>query len=124
MTHPDLLPHSTHGPSSVGISDGEAEPLLQSAARGGGQLCARPVETSRRAAQLDLRHVVADDEQLQRQAAGRSQARRHTAQTAQRQSLRVQLVQRRGVVVSGVRRMNVVNARRVRLVPGWVTVFG
>ena len=32
--------------------------------------------------------------------------------------------QRRGVVVSGVRRMNEVNARRARLVPGWVTVFG
>jgi len=31
---------------------------------------------------------------------------------------------RRGVVVSGVRRMNEVNPRRVRLVPGWVTVFG
>ena len=31
---------------------------------------------------------------------------------------------RRGVVVSGVRRMNEVNARRVRLLPGWVTVFG
>ena len=31
---------------------------------------------------------------------------------------------RRGVVVSGVRRMNEVNARRTRLVPGWVTVFG
>jgi len=30
----------------------------------------------------------------------------------------------RGVVVSGVRRMNEVNARRARLVPGWVTVFG
>ena len=29
-----------------------------------------------------------------------------------------------GVVVSGVRRMNEVNARRSRLVPGWVTVFG
>jgi len=28
---------------------------------------------------------------------------------------------RRGIVVSGVRRMN---ARRARLVPGWVTVFG
>jgi len=28
-----------------------------------------------------------------------------------------------GVVVSGVRRMNEVNARRARLVPGWVTVF-
>jgi len=33
-------------------------------------------------------------------------------------------VWRRGVVVSGVRRMNEVNARRARLVPGWVTVFG
>ena len=32
---------------------------------------------------------------------------------------------RRGVVVSGVRRMNdVPSARRARLVPGWVTVFG
>ena len=30
---------------------------------------------------------------------------------------------RRGVVVSGVRRMNEINARRSRLVPGWVTVF-
>ena len=35
-----------------------------------------------------------------------------------------QLYWRRGVVVSGVRRMNEVNARRARLVPGWVTVFG
>jgi len=26
--------------------------------------------------------------------------------------------------VSGVREMNEVNARRARLVPGWVTVFG
>ena len=32
--------------------------------------------------------------------------------------------QRRGVVVSGVRRTNEVNARRARLVPGWVTVLG
>ena len=31
---------------------------------------------------------------------------------------------RRGVVVSGVRRMNEDNARRARLVPGWVTIFG
>jgi len=31
---------------------------------------------------------------------------------------------RSGVVVSGVRRINEVNARRARLVPGWVTVFG
>ena len=31
---------------------------------------------------------------------------------------------RRGVVVSGVRRKNQVNARRARLLPGWVTVFG
>jgi len=29
-----------------------------------------------------------------------------------------------GLVVSGVRRMNEVNARRARLVHGWVTVFG
>ena len=29
----------------------------------------------------------------------------------------------RGVVVSGVCRMNEVNARRARLVLGWVTVF-
>ena len=31
---------------------------------------------------------------------------------------------RRGVVVSGVRPMNELNARRARLVLGWVTVFG
>ena len=31
---------------------------------------------------------------------------------------------RRGAVVSGVRRMNEVNARRARLLLGWVTVFG
>ena len=31
---------------------------------------------------------------------------------------------RRGVVVSGVRRMSQLNARRARLVPGWVTVLG
>ena len=31
---------------------------------------------------------------------------------------------RRGAMVSGVRRMNEVNARRARLVLGWVTVFG
>ena len=30
----------------------------------------------------------------------------------------------RGVVVSEVRRINEVNARRARLLPGWVTVFG
>jgi len=29
-----------------------------------------------------------------------------------------------GVVVSGIHRMNEVNARRARLVPGWVTIFG
>ena len=29
-----------------------------------------------------------------------------------------------GVVVGGVRRLNEVNARRARLVLGWVTVFG
>jgi len=29
-----------------------------------------------------------------------------------------------GVVDSGVRRMSEVNARRPRLVPGWMTVFG
>jgi len=31
---------------------------------------------------------------------------------------------RRGVMVSGARSTNEVNARRVRLVLGWVTVFG
>jgi len=31
---------------------------------------------------------------------------------------------KRGVVVSGVRRMNKVNARRARLLPGSVTIFG
>ena len=37
---------------------------------------------------------------------------------------RVHASWRRGVVVSGVRRMNEDNARRARLVPGQVTVFG
>jgi len=32
--------------------------------------------------------------------------------------------ERRGAVVSGVRRMIEVNARRARLVLGWLTVFG
>ena len=31
---------------------------------------------------------------------------------------------RRGVVVSGIHHMNEVNARRARLVRGWVTIFG
>ena len=38
--------------------------------------------------------------------------------------LRYHVGWRCGVVVSGVRRMNEVNARRARLVPGWVTVCG
>jgi len=38
--------------------------------------------------------------------------------------MRVRVDWRRGVVVSEVRRMNEVNARRARLVPGCVTVFG
>jgi len=38
--------------------------------------------------------------------------------------MRVRVDWRRGVVVSEVRRMNEVNARRARLVPGWMTVFG
>jgi len=36
----------------------------------------------------------------------------------------LQYTWRRGIVVCGVRRMNEVNARRARLVPGWVTIFG
>ena len=39
-------------------------------------------------------------------------------------AMRNTCTQRRGVVVSGVRRTNEVNARRARLVPGWVTVLG
>jgi len=39
-------------------------------------------------------------------------------------SVRSLLAAWRRLVVSGVRRMNEVNARRARLVPGWVTVFG
>ena len=44
-------------------------------------------------------------------------------QFTQQQQLQL-LGRRRGVVVSGVRRMNEVNARRARLVLGWVTFFG
>ena len=42
----------------------------------------------------------------------------------QRSTLPRYVLRQRGVVVSGVRRVNEVNARRARLVPGWVTVFG
>jgi len=51
--------------------------------------------------------------------------RRRTA-AARHQPLRQLALRpvRIGVVASGVRRMNEVNARRARLVPGWVTVFG
>jgi len=45
-------------------------------------------------------------------------------QFTQQQQLLQLLGRRRGAVVSGVRRMNEVNARRARLVLGWVTVFG
>ena len=46
-----------------------------------------------------------------------------------RRQVRQQVVQQQRrctthIVVSGVRRMNKVNARRARLLPGWVTVFG
>jgi len=45
-------------------------------------------------------------------------------QFTQQQQLLQLLGRRRGAVVSGVRRMNEVNARRARLLLGWVTVFG
>jgi len=48
---------------------------------------------------------------------------RHTVQTTLHLCLQ-KTGWRRGVVVSGARRMNEVNARRARLVPGWVAVFG
>jgi len=43
---------------------------------------------------------------------------------SRRNSIKTKYPFQRGVVVSGVRRMNEVNARRARLVLGWVTVFG
>ena len=48
----------------------------------------------------------------------------HFTDVSDRQTLQAACGWRRGVVVSGVRRMNEVNARRARLLPGWVTVFG
>jgi len=48
----------------------------------------------------------------------------HRQKGTEPQPLVTRIGWRRGVVVSGVRRMNEVNARRARLLPGWVTVFG
>jgi len=47
-----------------------------------------------------------------------------TSESKGRFLLQNESIWRRGIVVSGVRRINEVNARRARLVPGWVTVFG
>ena len=55
----------------------------------------------------------------------RRQLLRLSAQASSAAHQRVSIVAwRRGVVLSGVRRMNEVNARRDRLVLGWVTVCG
>ena len=55
----------------------------------------------------------------------RRQLLRLSAQASAAAHQRVSIVAwRRGVVLSGVRRMNEVNARRDRLVLGWVTVCG
>jgi len=45
----------------------------------------------------------------------------NTPKTTSLLSVHAGLCWRRGVVISGVCRMNEVNARRARLVPGWVT---
>jgi len=47
--------------------------------------------------------------------------RRHDVTVGCNVNKHTHAVWRRGVVSSGVRRMNEVNARRARLVPGWVT---
>ena len=52
-----------------------------------------------------------------------TQQRRHSRPTDNNTSRSMRFTWRRGVLVSGVRRMNEVNARRARLVLGWVTVF-
>jgi len=63
-----------------------------------------------------------DDESCDEATAKRSPPNSHTVVYIRRFSS--VLGWRRGVVDSGVRRMNEVNARRARLVPGWVTVCG
>jgi len=63
-----------------------------------------------------------DDESCDEATAKRSPPNSHTVVYVRRFSS--VLGWRRGVVDSGVRRMNEVNARRARLVPGWVTVCG
>ena len=52
-----------------------------------------------------------------------TQQRRHSRPADNNTSRSMRFTWRRGVLVSGVRRMNEVNARRARLVLGWVTVF-
>jgi len=65
---------------------------------------------------------IATDGLLQGSGTGGREIYAASAQAEQRAALCN--VWRRGIVVSGARRMNEVNARRARLVPGWVTVFG
>jgi len=70
------------------------------------------------------RRRVPDDSATDRCSTGRTAAS-FPAQVrpSVRHHMHTHIGWRRGVVVSGVRRMNEVNARRARLVPGWVTVF-
>ena len=76
-------------------------------------------------------HVVIADDSLQQFLtchATHTHTHTHTDRQTDRQTdavINTTLTsRRRGVVVSGVRRMNQVNARRARLIDGWVTVFG
>jgi len=71
------------------------------------------------------RAEMGDRQQCQRNADDRVRDRDEPAQRRLGRYVAVAYTRwRRGVVVSGVRRMNEVIARRARLVPGWVTVFG
>ena len=86
----------------------------------------------RRRSAANLPHVAAAVDRRDRQTDRRTDTRpcrdacrilRARCSKAETRAVDSNVGWRRGVVVSGVRRMNEVNARRARLVPGWVTVF-
>ena len=77
--------------------------------------------------EVDRRRVGRENMQVDDLAVAllaRRQVRQQVVQQQRCCTTHTHLGWRRGAVVSGVRRMNKVNARRARLLPGWVTVFG
>jgi len=68
--------------------------------------------------------LVSDGPGIVKEEEDRASSMTHDLLLPSRYEFTIDHCWRRGVVVSGVRRMNEVNARRARLVPGRVTVFG